>query len=156
MCDICSSRNPSVQVQLRHNVGMLFMRRVFETEGRLCRECLSRTFWKHQLSNFFLGWWGMISFVMTWVFLIDNTFTFLRARGELRDGEARRDSLRVIPQGDPRERLAPFRHNVRLRLKREDAARIAADLAETHEVPLMDAQAFVHSVEQEFSVTEGA
>jgi hypothetical protein len=151
MCDICNSRNPSVQVQLRHNVGMLLMRRVYETEGRLCDECLGRAFRKHQLSNLFLGWWGMISFCMTCIFLVENTLTFFRARGELREWTARKETTRVEPQGTPGERLAPFRHNVRLRLKREDAARIAADLADTHEVPLPDAEAFVQSVEQEFA-----
>jgi hypothetical protein len=128
---------------------MLFMRRVYETEGRLCGDCLGRAFRKHQLSNLFLGWWGMISFCMTCIFLVENTFNFFRARGELREWTQRKVATHVEPQGTPSERLAPFRHNVRLRLKREDAERIAADLAETHEVPLSDAQAFVHSVERE-------
>jgi hypothetical protein len=55
-----------------------------------------------------------------------------------------------VPQGAPSERLSPFRHNVRLRLRRDEAASaIAADLAALHQVSLADAEAFVQSIENE-------
>ena len=150
MCDLCSSAEPCVDVRLRHNVGMLLMRRVYETQGRLCSSCLGRAFRKHQLSNLFLGWWGTISFVMTLVFLLDNTLVYFRARGDLKRQLERREATRITPHGTPSERLAPFRHNVRLRLRRDEApSAIAKDLAALHEVPLADAEAFVASVENE-------
>lgn len=129
---------------------MLFMRRVYETEGRLCSQCLGEAFRKHQLSNLFLGWWGTISFFMTFVFLIENTRVYFAARKDLRGMLERREAARFVPQGTPAERLSPFRHNVRLRLRRDEApADIAADLASTHQVELADAEAFVRSVEGE-------
>jgi hypothetical protein len=152
MCDICSSGEPSVHVHLRHNVGMLFMRREYATEGRLCSSCLGQAFRKHQLSNLFLGWWGTISFVMTFIFLIDNIRVYFRARRDLARLVERKEASRVVPQGSPSERLAPFQHNVRLRLRRdEDASTIAADLAALHQVPLSDAEAFVQSIASEGS-----
>jgi hypothetical protein len=64
-----------------------------------------------------------------------------------RDG-ARHEASRFVPQGEPSERLSPFRHNVRLRLRRDEAASaIAADLAALHQVLLADA--FVQSIENE-------
>jgi hypothetical protein len=150
MCDLCQQGNPSVHVQLRHNVGLLFMRQVYETEGRLCSACLSRAFRKHQLCNVFLGWWGMISFVMTWVFLFENTRVYFTARRELNGMLERREATRFVPEGSPEDRLAPFRHNVRLRLRRgEDPGVVAVDLAETHQVPVGTAEAFVSGVERE-------
>jgi hypothetical protein len=148
MCDICSSGEPSVHVQLRHNVGMLFMRQEYETQGRLCTACLGRAFRKHQLCNLLLGWWGMISFVMTLVFLVDNVRVYLGARRDLTRLREHREASRFVPQGTPSERLTPFRHNVRLRLRRDEpASAIAADLAAVHQVPLADAEAFVQSIE---------
>jgi hypothetical protein len=150
MCDNCHSGSPSVQVLLRHNVGMLFMRRTYATEGRLCSECLGKAFTKHQLSNLFLGWWGTISFFMTFVFLIDNTRVYFAARRDLKHMRERKEASRFVPQGSASERLSPFRHNVRLRLRRdEEPSRIAADLAETHQVALSDAEAFIRSIEDE-------
>lgn len=129
---------------------MLFMRREYETQGRLCAKCLSDAFRKHQLSNLFLGWWGTISFFLTWVFLIDNTRGYFRAKQELASLTQRREAARFVPQGTPLERLSPFRHNVKLRLRREEpAGLIAADLASTHEVPLADAEAFVLGIQSE-------
>jgi hypothetical protein len=156
MCDICHSGTPSTQVQLRHNVGMLFMRQTHETEGRLCSDCLGKAFRKHQLCNLFLGWWGMISFAMTCIFLVENTRTYFAARGDLRRMLERKQAVRFTPQGSPSERLGPFRHNVRLRLRRDELpSAIAADLAATHEVALADAEAFVQAIEGEL-VDQGA
>ncbi|HVY25936.1 MAG TPA: hypothetical protein VHB79_05265 [Polyangiaceae bacterium] len=150
MCDLCQSGNPSTYVILRHNVGLLIMRQVYQTEGRLCQDCLGRAYRKHQLSNLFLGWWGMISFVLTFVFLIENTRQYFVARRELKRMVERKEASQVVPEGSPGERLAPFRHNVRLRLRRDETpAAIAADLAATHRVPLDDATAFVSSIATE-------
>ena len=157
MCDLCGSGEPSVEVQLRHNVGMLIMRRVYETQGRLCAACLGRAFRKHQLSNLFLGWWGTISLFVTFVYLIENTRVYLTARRELTRLSERREATRYVPQGAPSERLGPFRHNVRLQLRRgEEASLIAAELAARHQVPLADAEAFVQSIENEAPAAPGA
>jgi hypothetical protein len=133
---------------------MLVMRREHETQGRLCAKCLGEAFRKHQLSNLFLGWWGTISFFMTIVFLIDNTRNYFTARKDLTRMSERREAARFVPQGPASARLAPFRHNVRLRLRREEAASaIAEDLAQLHQVPLADAEEFVQAIEREAEPT---
>lgn len=74
----------------------------------------------------------------------------MRSRGWVTDEDPLHIAERKMPQGEPSERLSPFRHNVRLRLRRDEAARaIAADLAALHQVPLADAEAFVQSIENE-------
>jgi len=157
MCDLCPSREPAVPVQLRHNVGMLFMRRTYETNGRLCAACLGRLFRKHQLSNLVFGWWGTISFFMTFVYLIENTRAYLAARKDIKRLCERQDSARFVREGSASERLAPFRHNVRLRLRRDEGPNaIATDLAATHHVPLADAEAFVLEIENEVAAPASA
>jgi hypothetical protein len=140
-------------VRLRHNVGMLITRQEHETDGKLCAKCLGLAFRKHQLSNLIFGWWGAISFIMTWFYLFDNFRAYFAAKNDLARMADRREGAGFVPEGTASERLTPFRHNVRLRLRRdEDAARIAADLAATHHVPLADAQAFVQElIDSEFA-----
>ncbi|MEO8360955.1 MAG: hypothetical protein ABI672_13065 [Vicinamibacteria bacterium] len=126
------------------------MRQTHATDGRLCATCLGRAYRKHQLSNLVFGWWGMISFFMTWAYLVNNTVTYFQARGELQGMASRSEKRRVAPQGSPSERLEPFRYTVRLRLRNaEDLAAIASDLADTHQVPLSDARAFVDALAAE-------
>jgi hypothetical protein len=127
---------------------MLFLRREYSTEGELCRECLNRAFWHHTLRNLTLGWWGMISFVMTWYFLIGNMVRYAQARSELGKLLARRAPRRSTVSGEEALRvLEPFEHNVRMRLRDgESPEAVGQDLARLHEVELAAAQRFVDKV----------
>jgi hypothetical protein len=148
-CDSCQGPGPTSYAELRHNVGMLVMRQVHTTAGELCRSCLKRAFWRHTFSNVTLGWWGMISFFMTWYFLFANIGEYTRALGELgADAPVPVAAPRMIAEGEAAlERLAVFAHNVRLRLRAGEAAdEIARDLAATHDVTVSDATAFVRNV----------
>jgi hypothetical protein len=135
-------------VELHHNVGMLFMRREFTTEGQLCKRCLSSAFWHHTLRNLTLGWWGTISFFMTWYYLASNLVTYVRARSEL--GRVRPREVRgtTVATGDEAQRiLGPFEHNVRMLLRSGDAPEaVARDLARTHGVEPTAAQRFVEEI----------
>src|SRR3982751_2946576 len=83
-CQTCGDSGLTTHVELRHNVGMLFTRQVHTTAGYLCRPCLHRAFGKHTLLNLTVGWWGTISFFMTWYFLFSNTTAYMRGLGELK------------------------------------------------------------------------
>jgi hypothetical protein len=127
---------------------MLVMRREYATEGQLCRSCLDRAMLHHTLRNVTLGWWGLISFFMTWYFLVGNLIAYVRALSEL--GRVRpREAPRVeVAEGDEAQRiLGPFEHNVRMLLRTGDAPEvIARDLARTHGVAPTAAQRFVEQV----------
>ncbi|MFL5345603.1 MAG: hypothetical protein ACJ8AT_12450 [Hyalangium sp.] len=129
---------------------MLLMRRQYTTSGRLCRGCLSKAFWHHTLRNLTLGWWGTISFFMTWYFLLSNLIVYARARSEL--GHASPSPSQAprsaVATGDEALRiLGPFEHNVRMLLRTGDEpAGIARDLARTHGVAPEEAQRFVEQI----------
>ena len=78
-CQGCGDVAPTRKVHFGRNVGMLFMRRVFEVEGLLCRRCIEERFWEFNGKLLLLGWWGTISFFATWYYLIANLFTYLRS-----------------------------------------------------------------------------
>ena len=149
-CDTCSSTTPTAPAEFRHNVGMLLMRREYVTAGDFCRACLGRAFWHHTLRNLTLGWWGLLSFVMTWAFLASNVVSYLRALQALGTRRAPVTSLPELASGEAAlRRLAPFEHNVRLRLREgEDLKALAIDLARVHAVTHACAEHFVEYVAQ--------
>ncbi|HYO53394.1 hypothetical protein [Archangium sp.] len=149
-CDLCFQSEPTAYVEFHHNVGMLFLRREYTTQGELCRSCLNRSFWDHTLRNLTLGWWGTISFFMTWYFLVSNLVTYVRARSELGKAAPRRAAPRAAASGEEaRHILEPFEHNVRMRLRDgETPEEVAKDLARFHGVELASAQRFVEQLRE--------
>ena len=149
-CDTCSRSVPTAPAAFRYNVGMLLMRREYATSGDFCRACLGRAFWHHTLRNVTLGWWGALSFVMTWVFLVSNVSAYVEARRALGRGRAPVVSLPEVASGEAAlRRLSRFEHNVLLRVREgEDVQAIARDLARVHRVTEASAELFVEAVAQ--------
>ncbi|WNG32402.1 hypothetical protein F0U61_01360 [Archangium violaceum] len=149
-CDLCYQSEPTTYVELHHNVGMLFLRREYTTQGELCRGCLGRAFWHHTLRNLTLGWWGTISFFMTWYFLASNLVSYVQARGELAKAAPRRAEPKPVASGEEALRLLePFEHNVRMRLRDgETPDSVAQDLSRYHGVELVSAQRFVEQLRE--------
>jgi len=79
-CEACGVYGPVQHATYHQNTGMLFMRQHRRAGGAFCRRCHSRVFWRLTLHTAFLGWWGTISFVLTPIFLINNTALFLASQ----------------------------------------------------------------------------
>jgi hypothetical protein len=79
---------------LHRNIGLLVFRLHESTQGNLCRRCIGETFWRYTLLNLTLGWWGVISFIVTPIFLITNLLEYRASR-----------SLALLPNGTDRVRL---------------------------------------------------
>jgi hypothetical protein len=78
-CDFCGKRAEVHSVKYRQNTGILIMRYTRTFAGQACRSCSRTLFWKTTMHNTLLGWWGMISLVMTPIFLFANFATYLRS-----------------------------------------------------------------------------
>jgi hypothetical protein len=149
-CDLCNQSEPTAYVELHHNVGMLFLRQSYTTQGELCRSCLNRSFWSHTGRNLLFGWWGTISFFMTWYFLASNLVTYVQALTELGKARPRKSERQATASGEEARRiLVPFEHNVRIRLRTgETPEEVARDLARFHGVELAAAQRFVDELRE--------
>ncbi|MFI5299027.1 MAG: hypothetical protein ACHREM_13100 [Polyangiales bacterium] len=80
-CESCGRHAPLMQVHLMQNIGMIVMRSQKILKGQLCKRCIREHGWKMTWTTFFLGWWGAISFIFTWVILPTNLFQLIKARG---------------------------------------------------------------------------
>jgi hypothetical protein len=78
-CKSCGIDGPTKDVKFYQNIGMLVTRQWAKVEGELCRPCIGRYFRSYTLTTLFLGWWGVVSFVVTPFILINNVFQYFRA-----------------------------------------------------------------------------
>lgn len=78
-CAVCG-RDPVAQFSFRSNIGYGIGRREETFEGPLCRECARGVFRRYQSRNLSRGWWGVISFVVTILYLFRNAAQVRRAR----------------------------------------------------------------------------
>src|SRR5487761_62953 len=78
-CVRCGLRAPTKWVEFRQNIGMVVTRRTAKVSGYMCRRCLRAYFKSYTLTTLFLGWWGVISFLVNPVFLFNNLVQFSKS-----------------------------------------------------------------------------
>jgi hypothetical protein len=79
LCQSCGVEAPTKYVEFYHNIGLLVMRFHRTAKGHFCKRCIHGTFWKYQGINVTVGWWGMVSLVVTPIFIINNLVRYLGA-----------------------------------------------------------------------------
>lgn len=116
-CQSCGENGDTKHVVFYQNIGMVIMRSSRTVEGELCKTCINDVFWKFTLITLVLGWWGMISLIVTPLFLINNVGRFLGTIGMKAPGSTPAASR---PTGsltdDARARLTPFAVEIQARL----------------------------------------
>src|SRR5688572_27710135 len=80
-CEQCGCEAPTRYVSFHQNIGLLVMRLYNGTEGNLCKPCIHKTFWKYTAINMTLGWWGIISLIVTPFFQLNNMVRYLMCVG---------------------------------------------------------------------------
>lgn len=78
VCQVCGLEAPTARANFHQNIGMFFARSYSHATGDLCRTCIRKYFKSYTLTTLFLGWWGLISFFITPIFLVGNIFSYLR------------------------------------------------------------------------------
>ena len=76
-CQICGTKSPVKYNEFYANIGMLVARRQLSIRDNLCKSCINKYFWQYTFINLFLGWWGLISFFATIIFILNNVFRYI-------------------------------------------------------------------------------
>lgn len=76
-CESCGMPAPTKYIQFFENKGFLVMRSYKSVKGRLCRFCINYFFWNMTGVTFLLGWWGLISAIVTPFILLNNILRFI-------------------------------------------------------------------------------
>ena len=77
LCEVCGRPAELKYIELFENKGALVMRYHREIKGNLCKDCINEYFWKFTLTTLFIGWFGIISFIVTPFYLINNISRYL-------------------------------------------------------------------------------
>lgn len=76
-CQICRVDASTKRVVFYQNIGAVFLRFSKTLDARLCQRCIHKNFWKMTGTTLVLGWWGLISLIVTPFFLINNIARYL-------------------------------------------------------------------------------
>ncbi len=77
ICQLCGVTAETKYVEFYQNIGALLMRFSKSLKGELCKTCIHQQFWTFTLVNLTLGWWGVISLIVTPFFIINNVARYL-------------------------------------------------------------------------------
>lgn len=81
ICQDCGVEAETKYVAFYQNIGALVMRFHRSINGQLCKSCIHKHFWGMTSITAFLGWWGVISFVVTPFFLLNNIGRYIFCLG---------------------------------------------------------------------------
>jgi len=81
ICQACGIEAPTRYVAFYQNIGALVIRFSRSAEGNFCKSCIHSTFWEFTLKSLFLGWWGLISLIITPFFILNNIVRYLSSLG---------------------------------------------------------------------------
>ncbi|MGH9763595.1 MAG: hypothetical protein ACREDR_32705 [Blastocatellia bacterium] len=79
-CDSCGVRAPTKYAAFHQHIGAVVLMFHQRYRGNLCRECINTIFRRTTLTTLGLGWWGMISVIVTPFVLIHNVVRYLMVR----------------------------------------------------------------------------
>ncbi len=80
-CQYCGLPAQTKYVEFYENVGALVIRYHRSVKARLCKHCIDTFFWNYTGKTMLLGWWGIISFIITPFILLNNIFRFVSSIG---------------------------------------------------------------------------
>lgn len=146
----CQGRG--VVAETRHasfhqNIGLLVLRLSRSMEGDLCKNCINRFFWQYSLITFFFGWWGIISFICTPIFLIMNLVSYVPSWGMQAPGPGAGRPPTVTRE--LATKLQPYATKLMERLGNDEPLdTVAADVAQEAGVTPDEVKAYVAALVQ--------
>jgi hypothetical protein len=79
-CKVCGQPRPTINGSLHRHIGAVVLMFHAHIRGHLCQECIKRIFWQFTPLTLAAGWWGIISFFVTPVVLVNNIALYVRSR----------------------------------------------------------------------------
>jgi hypothetical protein len=82
-CQICGNMRQTSQVTFNHNIGMVILRQTRTIQGSMCKTCMRSKYWEYMGKNLLLGPWGIISVIVTPIYMVTNTVTYVSGARKL-------------------------------------------------------------------------
>ena len=144
ICQNCGIEAPTKYVAFHQNIGALVMRFSKTAEGRMCKDCVHKTFWEFTLINLFLGWWGVISFIVTPFFILNNVGRYLFCLGM---EPVPPDAVQPELTNEVVARIQPYTDDLIAQMNAGDEfERIAEDISQKARVSQGQVALYVHAL----------
>jgi hypothetical protein len=82
-CQICGNMRQTSAVKFHHNIGMVVLRQTRSIQGNMCKTCMRSKYWEYMGKNLLLGPWGVISVIVTPIYMVTNTVTYVSGARKL-------------------------------------------------------------------------
>lgn len=82
-CQLCGNPRQTAQAEFTRNVGMIVVRQTHKINANMCKTCLNKNYWEFMGKNLLLGPWGTISLIVTPIYFITNTVSYISAKKKL-------------------------------------------------------------------------
>ena len=79
-CKVCGRYKPTISGSLNRHIGAVILMFHAHITGHMCKDCIGRIFWEFTPLTLAAGWWGIISFFVTPVVLVNNVAYYVRSR----------------------------------------------------------------------------
>jgi hypothetical protein len=127
-CHGCGREAQTKHAFYMQNIGVIIMRFTKHIEGYFCKDCQNEYFWSFTGTTFVLGWWGLISFIITLFAIPNNIINYIGTLG-LKSPDATKP--RKTLTDDVIERIKPYTAELFQRLNYgEDIETVARSIAE--------------------------
>lgn len=144
ICRACGVEAPTKYVAFYQNIGALVMRFSRSVEGSMCKSCIHSTFWQFTLTTLLLGWWGVISFIVTPFFILNNVFRCVFCLGL---EPVPPDAVRPQLTDEVVQRLQPLTDELIDQLNRgDDFERVADNIAMKARATKGEVALYVHAL----------
>ena len=84
-CQVCGNMRQTSEVKFHHNIGMIVLRQTRSIQGNMCKTCMRSKYWEFMGKNLLLGPWGIISVIVTPIYMVTNTVTYVSGARKLSD-----------------------------------------------------------------------
>ena len=82
-CQICGNMRQTTLVKFNHNIGMIVLRQTRYIQGNMCKTCMRSKYWEFMGKNLLLGPWGIISVIVTPIYMVTNTVAYVSGNKKL-------------------------------------------------------------------------
>lgn len=76
-CQQCGVGTPMMKAGLHRHIGMIILMNHERVHAYLCKPCIRRKFWEYTPVTAIVGWWGIVSFLITPIVLVNNVVIYL-------------------------------------------------------------------------------
>lgn len=83
-CQLCGMIRQTSRVTFARNIGMLVVHREKKITANMCKTCLKKNFWEYTGKNLLFGPWGVISLLVTPIYLVTNAVSYVSALQKLK------------------------------------------------------------------------